>query len=802
MKANQIHRQVHGYRSGHQLLQSSVRLSPKDQDVVDHLSDAAGQLRPGESFGAYLTAYPLPSREFYAFARTEQDQEAARSGCVRTETLLIPMEYWAQESPSVFTTELSEDSIDGVLKIRSTRAPILEPVDDPGMSELVEALFVDEKDRAIVIFGASNAEGIALRLLTAFWPKMRRRFSVCTLALSPRMLSGRSFDLLFAPPSARLRFSDWQGVRIEIGAGRTEHRHRWTAILTHRIFRSEVPFLADDDSLRDLVVRECEKNRSTLRLSLLWEDLHERVQRSPTAVLGLIDIAKSRVVGGRTWDVLERVVAQSVATAVGSLGLDAAWDFLNTLLEKLEDEGSAETVNEAIRTAGIELTQRDWRSGIRYLGAESGIHSRYAEELVRAVALTVARTESLEICRALVAMCPDRMVKVALLEDSMLGRLFSATDPDVDAALIGNIVRGFGSLTPEERRRYMGHFLPHIRGDQDIGLLAAILSDARGRELVAAVNVIWRDSKLRTRSVGEVLCAAANVSDNRRQIRTEFANIGVDEQTVRCIGLLLSPDPEDVRWVLENVAIGARRPLFLTELIETSSALDLERAFGGKDIASRALHILVGDLGRCASSAARVVRLPGISAIDHVRVGLEILPMVVGSERGELANSLVVRVLNDTAVGDEDFVERVVARLIADVDLTAVLNASLGVALNGERVSRSLVVLHKIESTNHGVMGGHVRNVVQLLARRSEFDLSKDGADALSMIVEGSQGFARDTYVEICSTVLPFAMRGRSEPASHIVTVAFPVLYEELRNGGNGVWLGSLFKFLTGIDAK
>ena len=42
----------------------------------------------------YLTVYPLPSRQFFALARTWLDDEAPRSGCVLTHTLLIPLEDW------------------------------------------------------------------------------------------------------------------------------------------------------------------------------------------------------------------------------------------------------------------------------------------------------------------------------------------------------------------------------------------------------------------------------------------------------------------------------------------------------------------------------------------------------------------------------------------------------------------------------------------------------------------------------------------------------------------------------------
>ena len=89
-----IEQQSHGYKNGHQLLATSVRLARGDQDVVDRLSDISGPLRPGETFDPYLTAYPLPSGNFYVLARTWQDLKAARAGCVLTRSLLVPMGVW------------------------------------------------------------------------------------------------------------------------------------------------------------------------------------------------------------------------------------------------------------------------------------------------------------------------------------------------------------------------------------------------------------------------------------------------------------------------------------------------------------------------------------------------------------------------------------------------------------------------------------------------------------------------------------------------------------------------------------
>ena len=106
--AARLHRQLHGYRSGHQLLHSTTRIERRDQDLVDQLSDMAGPLRPGEKFDPYISAYPLPSAEYYVLARTEQDHAAPRAGCVMTKSLLVPQSYWERDASPAELVELLE----------------------------------------------------------------------------------------------------------------------------------------------------------------------------------------------------------------------------------------------------------------------------------------------------------------------------------------------------------------------------------------------------------------------------------------------------------------------------------------------------------------------------------------------------------------------------------------------------------------------------------------------------------------------------------------------------------------------
>ena len=218
--------QLHGYRQGHQLLSSTIRLPKPDQDLIDRLSDVAGPLSPGERFAPYLTLYPLPSEALYVVARTWQDLEAPRAGCVRTRSVLVPMSEWQEMQDLVSIVAVATAA--GADQPAERRAPVadailLPPVDPLQGTELIEALFLEER-APIVVFDAENPEPLALRVATALWPGFRGTFSMSTFARSPRTIGRKSFDLVFASNEARSRFADWKGRRID-GRKRAHARH-------------------------------------------------------------------------------------------------------------------------------------------------------------------------------------------------------------------------------------------------------------------------------------------------------------------------------------------------------------------------------------------------------------------------------------------------------------------------------------------------------------------------------------------------------------------------------------------------
>ena len=340
MSRTTIHQQLHGYRKGHQLLSASLVLDAPDQDVVNRLSDLTGRLRPGELFDPYLTAYPLPSRAYYVVARTFQDLEAPRSGCVLTRSLFVSMDAWVELMnlewllAMLIRVQKDEEALPRDKPTAEGMPP--KKVSDGRVVELVHALFLGDV-RPIVVFDAPEADLIATRLLVALWPSLRSDFSLCTLALGPRRLGNRDFDLLFAPHSVQSRFSGEDFCRIGVrGSLPSETVHRLAAPTARRIFHSDEPSLAAPD-VPNLLNKHELSDRAAVRMFLRWEELASRAKTKPTAVLGVLDILNA--CGGpdpQGWDRLLPMVSAALDLATVRSSPRESWDFFFALAAKVQ----------------------------------------------------------------------------------------------------------------------------------------------------------------------------------------------------------------------------------------------------------------------------------------------------------------------------------------------------------------------------------------------------------------------------------------------------------------------------------
>ena len=206
----------HGYRRGHELLASSTGLTQEDLDEVARLSDLSG-LQIVDKTPPHVTCYPLPSRKYFAIAKTWIDESAQRQGCVVTHTLLVPMDAWsnglsASAVAENFAKPTSRESATlASLRVRlPTSGSLGEIAHPPGLLDFCEKFFV--RGVAAVVWPidahrAYEAEATLLRVLDVLWRSRKREFTASSYCLQPRKFAGSPFALAFVPGGAIGRFS-------------------------------------------------------------------------------------------------------------------------------------------------------------------------------------------------------------------------------------------------------------------------------------------------------------------------------------------------------------------------------------------------------------------------------------------------------------------------------------------------------------------------------------------------------------------------------------------------------------------
>lgn len=299
---NKAHQLLHGYKSGHGQIAGSIKLDDRDSDLVTRLSDLSGSLSSGIKFLPYLTAYRVPSRRYFAIARTWPDPDAPRAGCVLTHTILIPTDEWAKLS--------NLRGIDRLFKNPRSAPehefgePLSLPLSGPDFTlrhievdsiaaETFVSRYFGQGMRPIVWFNAENPEEYLWRILEHLWPRLRSVFSCCTFSLQQRTLEDGPFDLLFAPSAVYSRFTKLPLEHLIEASNQTPKSsvEPWCQYWANALFSSQADLPSDERELP--VWDELEEDPTAIRKLSLVHELRLRAASSPTAGVGAIDVVES-----------------------------------------------------------------------------------------------------------------------------------------------------------------------------------------------------------------------------------------------------------------------------------------------------------------------------------------------------------------------------------------------------------------------------------------------------------------------------------------------------------------------------
>lgn len=788
---NQLEQQLHGYRHGHELLSASVKLPKTDQDLVDRLSDVAGPLRPDERFEPYFTCYPLPSGLYYVFACTWQDLEAPRAGCVRTRSFIVPMREWMTGINIVgLATNLVQEgpwdsakSVDFFGKDDSFPfVPLSEAV------ELTEALFLEER-KPIVVFDSLNASAITLRVLAGVWPALRRSLAVSSFALSPRTIAGRSFDLMFAPKEARSRFHDWSGRKIDANK-QFVARHRWTAQIVERMFDSTDPTLRRNDSIVSLMPEDG-GTEAEFRISLFWNELQERLETSPNAALGLLDIANSR--SSRNIDAIKQLepkLGKAAQKAIATLPSNEAWRFLLALTDKLKDIRVQLSVAKSIRGAAVQLAKRQPIDAIA--NAEMLATAQGADLLLGAVGDGIAENLDAVSASQSAELQPKTFLQLLLLSASFADTALNNFPVLIEPLRVALAEASHTTLDEAKRR-----LLRLLTNDFQAEAATILISELSHEELLKEVSLLHTANALSAIRLHDAIGRRAQLLGVVSEICDEVVEFIDSPGAMSLLDCLLTPTNKNVFWILNSPKLSSSRRLAHLNRILGISSQNEFRSMMLAEQRDAIIGLLLGDPPQSVNALLRIVGSDVLDDTTTVSLAMKLLPYVDGIVAKELALKVLQKILiQKTSLRTRDVFETLITTSGARVTVSWIIKVGLGPQVPGEVVAENLLAIDGLPSALRRNFLLAIEDVVNAIVDRRRVDYDEATVVAVSNLLQDSGKISRQSFDKSCATILPFLFRVYREPVSKLVAIAYPAVYLELKKSDPASDFFKLFLFV------
>ncbi|EEJ5470578.1 hypothetical protein KAC08_004074 [Salmonella enterica subsp. diarizonae serovar 60:k:z] len=768
--------QIHGYRKGHQLLASSTTLSREDQAVVDRLSDVTGPLRPKEQFEPYLTTYPLPSGIYYVVARTWQDLSVPRAGCVRTKSVLINMKDWVGRLPLPAVLQLLDPSLlpdESEAVCVELNEQLVEEypfVSGFNTNEFLEALFLEEP-KPVVVFDAPKPELIALRLLAALWPQIRQEFALSTFALSPRRIGGRDLDLVFSPSNAKARFSDWLGRRVD-GRLLQAERHRWTKTIVHRVFDSPMPRMLSDNMLSLLGQRDL-GNVSVLRVALLWDELSDKLNHTPSASLGLLDIANSGMMAGNNAIMtLEPRLVNAITSVKDNMSPEDSWNYLGAIVRKINGLNMPDVKTAVENLAGY-LAEYSPEGAFHLL--EHSDSDGAIDNLLIDIANGLSRASFLRVKQGLLKTSMD--VFSRLVSTGMDLTAFILRDDE----LIKTVCTILTNLEQCHSRKVGWSLLPFLIEDRHFPIAKFVIEDMTSSEVIAELRWLGSKTGFQSRDICTALIKRAQQIGALSDVRDLLIHSDKSHKFTDLIAMTLEATEADVSWLLEEKYLSkAISTELLVDLLRKAEETQFEALILDKDLGGRIINYIPDDAVDIFMRAAfqRNISVDVFTRLIHL-----VLPKVDMVQQETLAKYALEKCLRISFGGDEsEFLLSLLVVLGDRLDGRWVIREGIGKGVSAQIASRNIIVFEKAFVPVRMRIINSIDEMAYIMRERRVMDFTEEAYDASARLMFDAEkgGTSRKKLADAANTLIPVLLNARRQPVSLMIAALFPVVYQEL----------------------
>ena len=637
-----------------------------------------------------------------------------------------------------------------------------------------------------MVFDAPDPELIALRLLTALWPDIRRRFALSTFALSPRKVGGRDLDLVFAPSNAKAKFSDWSGRRVD-GRSSQSDRHRWTGTIMRRVFEDTVPKLLSDREIELLGERDAD-SAASLRVALLWDELLEKLNRMPTAALGLLDIANSGMVSNAVAvKSLEPRLAQATREAASSLSLDDAWDFIGAIARKMQGYDMPEG-RKAVEQLAARLAERSPDSAVTLLrqpdpkGAIDG--------LIHSIAIGLGNG-SAPYVEQMLARAPMDIVARLVSQGGALTRRVAVDDGLIER--MGNVLV---SVDRDLADRAGLMLLPFLIDDRQLSAALPIFGRLDQQGIAAELRRLGDANDFQAKQLSAVLIDRARGIGSLPVVRDVLLSFGASARREGLLARTVEPIEEDLLWILDE-----------KRLSKTESSTMLASTLQRADDAQFSALLSNRVIGECVVERlpagaidllVRALEQDSLSLNVYIHVIRSVIPKVDDALKFDIAGRVIGRCLRNRFDDHEvSLLSMLLGILGARLDGGWAARTGLERSIDDEIASRNLIAFDKAPPAARRRIVGAVDEIARALHGRRAIDLTEMASDACASLMFDAEKTSRKALVDAAGWLTPSLLRARHQPVSLMIAALFPIVYLELAKAND---VSDFLRFVPLLD--
>ena len=374
---------------------------------------------------------------------------------------------------------------------------------------------------------------------------------------------------------------------------------------------------------------------ATLRIALLWDELLGKLERTPTAALGLLDVANSgKVRNSMALQSVELRLADAVHRASHSLPEDEAWDFLGAIARKMQGRSmpyGAIAVGAAVK----QLAERAPEGAFALLAQPDprGV----VVDLLPRIAEGIGDTFTDRTERALLAAQPEVLGRL-IAEGRTLAERVSG-----DASLIDRLGEVLPQLDPSLVDAVGANLLPCLVADWQLPAAEPLLMRLDGQGLADEMRHLGLTNDFAASRLAELALERARKIGARDVVRSSIAELPASEGRNAMLARTLDPSIDDAAWLLHNSGLSAdAASRLLIGLLRKADDRQLSAIVGDARIGAEVIGTLEGG---ALDLLQRAVFVDGISIEIFVRIVGLVLPTMDAGIKASIAEKALRRCL-------------------------------------------------------------------------------------------------------------------------------------------------------------